>query len=86
MSSGNYYCIIQVQFMYQRLCHLLSVNCSSPRPPVNGFIESETPSTLVFRCSQGYTPQTSVTSFCVARDTWTPDPVNFNCLLESQSK
>ena len=83
VSSGNSYCVIQVQYYVSKI---LSPAVSSPHPSANGFTEIETSSTLVFKCCQGYTPQTALISFCVARDIWTSDPVNFKCVLESHSK
>lgn len=40
-------------------------------------------STTTFGCNQGYSPQGTMTAECVATDTWSPDPAQLKCVLNS---
>ena len=61
---------------------LEAINCSTPIPPVNGFVQNVTLATATFGCNEGYTPQEIKTAFCIGADTWNPDPNFHNCSVQ----
>ena len=59
---------------------VVTVTCSPPGRPRNGFLGDVTSSTITFGCNEGYSPQGTMTAVCVATDTWSPNPAQLECV------
>ena len=62
---------------------LHTVGCGAPPPPVNGFLQPHTNTTVgsvvVFQCDPGFVPVGEMTAVCGSDSQWTPNPGGVTC-------
>ena len=65
---------------------LLAVNCSTPAPPKNGYIDMmlSIDQIIYYGCNEGYAPIDVRRAVCVDQDTWSSLPQQLNCTNNMQ--
>ena len=65
---------------------VFAVNCGIPsfsahsRPLLTSYTTTEEGSTIKFHCTDGFTPNHTITSVCTSEGKWTPDPAKHDCI------
>ena len=62
---------------------LHAADCGTPPPPVNGFLQPHTNTTVgsvvVLQCGLGFVPEGVVIAVCESDGQWTPNPGGITC-------